>query len=290
MNDTINYDKLSFSFVIKVVCWLGINLSFLFLDDAYGSSKLLNNGAVAFNFFLTSSILFSIGRYVIIVLYNRRNSHKSTRGNFVLGINRLTAVLNSVFAVIALMMLLNIDPREFLTSMTIVAMALAVTFREYITNMISGLIVMFSEQLSVGDQVVFDKHQGRIVDITLANLVLKNEDEELVLIPNNLFFTSAMINKTAYISRFFVVRFELPFILSHQAVELEKSLKTYCTNHQQLQNQNHIKLMVTEIGGDYVKYKMELQASSNSIRNQKELESEILKEVLRLQSELAKAS
>src|SRR5690606_14602138 len=117
---------------------------------------------------------------------------------------------NAVFVVISLMIAFGIKPLEFLTSLTIVAMAIAVLFRDYITNMLSGLFIMFSEQLSVGDRIKVGDQKGRIIDITFANIELQNDEDDIVMIPNNLVFTNPMVNLSAHRSNLFTVKFELP--------------------------------------------------------------------------------
>src|SRR5690606_675289 len=158
-----NKDTNPLQFIIKVASWVLLYTSFWYFGDFYTEYPRLDRVSNGLNLFLTTSILFSIGRYIIITIYNKRHEKRIVRGNFVLGINRLTVVLNTTMAGISLMIALGIDPREFVTSMTIVAMALAVTFREYITNLLSGLFIMFSDQFSVGDRVKIGEHKGRII-------------------------------------------------------------------------------------------------------------------------------
>src|SRR5690606_4496714 len=156
----------------------------------------------------------------------RGRSKKSSRvrGNYVLGINQIATLLNVVFVVLGLMLAFGIDPGKFLTSITIVAMAIALLFRDYITNMISGLLIMFSDQFTIGDTVKVGEHQGKIMDITLANMVIKNEDDDIVLIPNNTAFTSNIINHSLQNSRKLTIDFELPLVDSYEQGALEQSL------------------------------------------------------------------
>lgn len=279
--DTRKRNRLvSAPFVLKVLAGIAVNACLFYFSDFLEINRKLNNIAVGLNFFLTASIFFSIGRYIIIMLYTQRHFHKSTRGNFVLGINRLTAVLNATFAVIMIMIFLNIDPREFLTSMTIVAMAFAVTFREYITNMISGLIIMFSDQMSVGDKVVFSDNEGTIVDITLTNMVLLDDESNLVLVPNNLFFTSWMINKSSRISSLSHIRFKLPFNERSDFHALESHLKKVLSQHPKVHRVDDIELQVIDIDGDQIRYRIDFYLSDSQPRIQKEVKNLLLTEVL----------
>jgi len=271
------------TFIVKSVLWIALIVSFPVMEEAYNKSNSLSQIAYALNTFLTASILFSVGRFILIALYNRRHAQHSVRGNFVLGINRVTVVLNAVFAIISLMIAFGINPINFLTSMTIVAMAIAVTFREYITNMISGLILMFSEQFSIGDRIKVGEYNGKIVDITLANIVIKNDDDDIVLIPNNAAFTEKVVNKSVHQSNKLSVKFELPLHSAMFMEQLEADLRKLLKNHAEVSWSNDVALKVIDIGKDYVKYKIEFVAVNSTNRLHRQLENEVLVEVLKYQ-------
>lgn len=229
--------------------------------------------------FLIPGIVVSVLRFIVIGIYNARHAGKTVRGNFVLGINRLTVVINSTLFVIALMFVFGINPVEFLTGMTIVAMAIAVTFRDYITNMLSGLFIMFSDQLSVGDFVEVDGNRGIIKDITFSSLVMKNEDGDVLTVPNNMVFTHPLINLSAHNPGAFVVKFHLPFEMAVHTPALDKFLHQ---DGQPRQHGNEYKignLLVCELGKDFVSYKIELRTTTTDIRLHQDIENEILSKV-----------
>ncbi|WP_437919745.1 mechanosensitive ion channel family protein [Sphingobacterium sp. LRF_L2] len=267
-------------FIIKLTVWILLYISFWYFSDFYKTHRVLDNASNALNLFLTASIIFSVGRFIIITLYNKRNENRSVRGNFVLGINRLTAVLNTSTGIIAIMLTFGINPAAFVTSLTIVAMAIAVTFREYITNMLSGLFIMFNDQLSVGDRIKIGEYKGRIVDITFSSIIIQDEEDDIIMVPNNLVFTSPMVNFSAHRSNLFSVRFELPLQTAVEVDKLEESIQKTLLNHPYLTEDNDLHLKVVEIGKDFVKYKMEMHATSSSNKLHKQLENEILLEVL----------
>lgn len=270
--------KLLLVFAIIVVSW---NLK---LGD---TAKQVIKGMSTF---LIPSIIISVLRFGLISIYNARHANRTVRGNFVLGINRLTAILNSVFLVIAIMISFGIQPIEFLTSLTIVAMAIAVLFRDYITNMISGLFIMFSEQLSVGDRIKVGDNKGRIIDITFAHIELQNEEDDIIMIPNNLVFTHPLLNLSAHRSNLFTVRFSLPLESSINTVNLEDEIKKILLNHPSLDPKAEIDFRVVEIAKDFVQYKIELHAISSSNRLHKQIENELLKEILRIENNHIKVS
>jgi len=233
---------------------------------------------------LTANLLISIGRFLIVSLYNRKHANHDVRGNFVLGISRVARVLNAAMIVVTVMIALGIDPKEFITSMTIVAMAIAVIFREYITNMISGLLVMFSDQFSIGDHIKISNYQGKIVDITLANIVVRDEDDDVVLIPNNLIFTSTMVNKSSQKSNKLIVKFELPLEKPLEITSFENHLKPLLKVNSNIIWNDLFKIKVAEVGKDFVKYKIELTTISSSNKLHHQIQNEILNEMLLFRS------
>ncbi|ERJ59810.1 mechanosensitive ion channel family protein [Sphingobacterium paucimobilis] len=284
-----NNNKVPFTFIIKIIL-LGMTIAFFLNTTAKDEITWWYQGVRGFYFFLVPSIIVSIIRFTIISFYNVRHAKKAVRGNFVLGINRVTAMLNAVFVIIGLMIAFGIKPIEFLTSLTIVAMAIAVLFRDYITNMLSGLFIMFSEQLSVGDRIKVGDQKGRIVDITFANIELQNDEDDIVMIPNNLVFTNPMVNLSAHRSNLFAVKFELPLSIDVSVDNLEAYIRETLLNHPNLAPNNELDLEVIEIGKDFVRYKIELYAVSSSNKLHKNIENEILKYILAFKHRQAKSS
>lgn len=272
--------SISISFIARTALLIALTVSFVLFADFYEKKYVIRNIAYGLNTFLTASVLISIGHFIVVKLYNSRHEHHVVRGNFVLGITRVATVGNVFFMIVSLMIALGIDPKEFITSMTIVAMAIAVIFREYITNMISGLIIMFSDQFSIGDRIKIGEYQGKIVDITLANLVVRDEDDDAVMIPNNLVFTATLVNKTSQKSDKIVVKFELPIDRAVAVEQLEKYLTPLFGTNPNLDHAKGFTVKIADLSKDYVKYKVEVSTISSSNKIHQQVQSRILNEVL----------
>lgn len=271
-------------FIVKIVLWILLNLSFIYFGAFYNEHNFFDRFSNALNLFLSLSIIFSLGRFVLIVLYNKRHERRIVRGNFVLGVNRLTAVLNTTVGVIAIMIAVGIDPRDFVTSLTIVAMAIAVIFREYITNMISGLLIMFSDQLSVGDRVKIGDHNGRIIDITLTSVIIQDDEDDMVIVPNNMIFMTAIVNSSAHRSALVSIRFELPLDLAVDIDLLQVRIQDIIINHPNLIDETPSEIMVLAITKDAVRCKLDIRAVSSSNSLHRQLENEVLKTVLKFKT------
>lgn len=275
-------------FVLKVVLWVIIAYSFTADTDLYRENPRLAQLAYGVNTFLTGSILISIGQFIFISLYRRRNKKNNrVRGNYVLGINQIATLLNVVFVILGLMLVFGINPKEFLTSITIVAMAIALLFRDYITNMISGLLIMFSDQFTIGDTVRIGEYQGKIMDITLANIMVKNDDDDVVLIPNNTAFTTNIINQSLQNSRKLTVEFELSLANSYDHEALEKNLLAALQQHGADIVQGSFQLRVVGIGKDAVHYKLQFSTSKMDTRLRRKVRNDLYLSIIAHEAEQA---
>lgn len=245
-------------FLIRLVCLILI-IYYLNSEHALNSSSdLVFNLAIGVLIPLLASIIISIGAFFIILIYNRTNNSSSSKKNFILGINRISTIFNVIFIVIGIMTALGINPKEFITSITIVAMAVAITFKEYLTNMISGLFIMFSNRLKLGDVIKAGEYKGVIVDITLANVVLKTEEDELIYIPNNNAFTTTFANLTAFESDHLHVVFSTPFEVEFDMSTLKSVVVEELDIYKEYLDLDEIEIKPLGIEFDRKKFKVQI--------------------------------
>lgn len=231
--------------------------------------------------FLSTSVLISIFRFVILFIYSKRkNLRNNTVSNFVLGINQVATILNVTFFIIAIFVLLGIDVKEFLTSITLVAMAIALIFREYITNMISGLIIMFSDKYEVTDYIKIGEYSGRIENMSLQNVQIRNEDGDTVLIPNNAFFTSNIVNKSIDNKGSFVMDFQIPILYSTKEILIEKFTEEFFSQQKDIPNLKSYKLSISKLTYEYIQFKLNLEYEYVADLNFPKIKSDYLKFLL----------
>ena len=76
--------------------------------------------------------------------------------------------------------------------------------------------------VNIGDTVMIADTKGKIIDITLSNVHLLNEDDDIVYIPNNNVFASQIINYTRRELKKSSIDFELDVAQIEQLEKLEK--------------------------------------------------------------------
>ena len=275
-NIEVNERKKRIIFVLKVLAYF----TFLVLQEAIEPDKNL-----LFSKLLSGNILVSLGRIFLVRFYLRKKKTNSLHSNFVLGINRIASLLNVIILLIAIMVFFDIDPKEFLSSITIVAAAIALLSRDYIINMLNGLIIMFSDQITLGDYIKVGEHQGKIKDITLLNIVLLNDDYDLVMVPNSLILTANVVNYSRQNIRKLTFDFEATNHSLLNVDEMENELKAKIKPFKEEVQSDSISLKALEIKKDIVKMKLQIQLNNKSRESERKIRRIINQAIINLTGE-----
>jgi len=221
--------------LVKATVYLFLVYFYINKPLLYANYPRIDKAAGAVMVFLGPSLVISVVRLIVIYWYIRKHKFKNNvKDNFILGINRIESILNTVFMVVAAITLFDITLDKFIFSVSIVAAAIAVTFKDYINNMINGLIIMFSDRLSLGDHIRIGEHEGKILDITLINMILQNEDSDMVIIPNSLAFSSVIVNQSKQNIKKLSIEFDMSlangFTPEYLENHLNKIIHSYSEN------------------------------------------------------------
>lgn len=81
--------------------------------------------------------------------------------------------------------------------LTLIAIALIVGERDALKNLSARPFLDLYSQYKVGDKIRIREFCGKVVEINPLNTILINDKSELIIIPNALFLSDIMINKTS---------------------------------------------------------------------------------------------
>ncbi|MDI1233057.1 MAG: mechanosensitive ion channel [bacterium] len=164
--------------------------------------------------------LYSL-KFAMLIVYKKRNNIKG-KDNFVIGVNTIYYLLLSAISLIFVLVLFRINVREFFTSISIIAAAIAILAKDYISNAINGMILMFNNQISINDYIQIGEQKGKISHISLLNVQLVNENDDLIFIPNNMVLGNEIINYTKGSSLKTSIQFstDIKFISSIDELEI----------------------------------------------------------------------
>jgi small-conductance mechanosensitive channel len=266
-------------FVVKLALLVGL----IVLQNQF-PSFLLDLGIPdrylrALLFFLTGQLIISFARSTLATLYRRKHLEaKGRRDNFILGINQIAGIASFVVFAFAALMVFDIHIREALTAISIVAAAIAILSKDYVSNMINGMILMFSNQISLDDMVQIGEHRGKIVDLTLLHVHVLNDDDDVIYIPNNLLLTEGIINYTRRPLGKISVEFDLPLSRVESVEDVERYLQEILSPHREQIVKGSYHLKTIRLSKDSVSFKFQCLLKEKGDR---EVERSIKKMVLR---------
>lgn len=248
----MRYFILFFEISLVVFFFLFRNSSYL-EDAALDLSWLQTLGK-----FLIYLVLLDAVRRVARLWYGRKYRHlRGEKTNFDYGINNIAKVLAFLGGGVYLFQLFGVDIRTLLTSVSIVAAAIAIITKEYINDFLVGLYFSFSRNFEINDYVKVGEHKGKITELQILKLRLLNDDDDSVLIPNTKVYNSEIINYTRRDIRLMSIDFELN-INSVQTIELlEEELMRSLTDFMEFIEEGSFNLRIVEIKKDLVQLKFQ---------------------------------
>jgi small-conductance mechanosensitive channel len=169
--------------------------------------------------------------YIYSLRYKSSTALK--KDNFLVGLKNTFTILSVIATFLALFGILGIDPKTLFTTLSIVAAAIAIITKDFITEMNIGVINSFSNKLEIDDYVKAGNQKGKIVDIGLQKITMLNDDDDLVYIPNTLFYNNELINYTkrdfGRMSVDFEIKIEYVENLDQLEIDLMEGLSEYAS-------------------------------------------------------------
>jgi len=268
-------------FAVKIIFYLLLIAVLFYWTNFYQENKenIETNYFVvrlieAVLFFFTGHLVITIFRLILIGVYNRRHWLRRSE-NFVVGINQASTVLSVFIFFLAVLLLFEITITQLFASVGFAAAAFAILFKDYISNMINGLIIMFNNQVSIGDFVKIGNQKGHIVDIKLMNMHMINEDDELVLIPNIAFFNTEMINYSKQAIPKVIVEFQVAHTFGNKLEALKTHLIESLKEYEQYIIPDSYALKIIKLGKDQLDLKFQVVLHEDNDHIEKQIKRKV---------------
>jgi small-conductance mechanosensitive channel len=216
--------------------------------------------------------------------YRRRHKIRG-EDNFVIGVGHIYSILLFIGVVAGILSLFRINAKELFTSLSIIFAGIAILSKDYISNMINGMILTFSGQMSIGDNVRIGEQRGKITDITLLNIHLQNDDDDIIYIPNNVVFNVEVINYTKREVKRTSIDFDIDLKFLKTIEDLEANLVEALKPFHDLIREDSYYLRVFEVHKDRISLKFQYILKEPN----KELERQIRRRTVRRLIEIISA-
>mgnify|MGYP005991668873 CR=1 FL=1 len=159
-----------------------------------GLVRLLPNIAVAI---VLMVIFYFIARLVKRIIINR--TAKSGRENLgtVAGGFVKSVILVAGFLLAATIVIPTLKPGDLIAGLGVSSVAIGFAFQDILQNWLAGLLILLRQPFEVDDQIVVNGFEGSVERIETRATIIKQYNNERVVIPNSDIYTNAVKVKTA---------------------------------------------------------------------------------------------
>lgn len=227
-------------------------------------------------FYIAVNITSNAAKYV----YSRKNKiPRDKKNNVHFGIENIARFALTIGVLFTALSIFGVDPIEIITSLTIVAAAIAILTKEFMADFLSGIYLSFSHTFEINDYVKIDNQKGKIVEISMFKVKILNDDDDSVIIPNSRVHFNDIINYTRRDARLMTVDFELSLEYLDSIEQLEKELISSLGGFDGYIEPKSYQLKVIELKKDYLELKFQYTLKQVDRDLQRKIRKKTMREV-----------
>ena len=264
-------------FLFKIVCL--IYLIFLkegFLDNQKLPPIFYTPIAISIIHFLIFFLAVNlIIRFTQMIYRKRKRKGDKYSDNVIIGLQNIYYLLMVMAITVTIIGFFGIEFSKLLTALSIVAAAIAIISKEFVSDIIAGMSITFSKELSIGDYVKVGEYKGGVIDINLHKIVLHHDDDDIIYIPNSKAYNDDIINYTQKEIRKFNVDFAINSELNIPLSALQVTIHRVLLRYNDSIVLDSEKLKVINILKDEIRYKLQFKLNQMNPILAEQIKSEI---------------
>ena len=226
-------------------------------------------------YYFALSLLMGFIKSFFVFLYKKKNEYTPDYfDNFILGIDRVSFLILNLTFFFLFLYLLNINIKDFMTSISIFAVALVLIFKDYIANMINGMIIMFSPDLNLKEYIKVGEHKGRIINISFLNTEIRTEEGDIIFIPNTQMITEKVTNYSKSNIKKIRYEFKLPLSYAGKIDDLTSYIsKGLCKEFEGLMTEENINIKINTLDKDNIHLILEVTSQKYNFKFEDKVKS-----------------
>jgi len=183
------------------------------MEDIYIALSEIRQDIPWRNIFLGLSVLF-VGQVVlrffdwVLQMYLEQIKEQRKIYNF----RKFTIYLYNIILFIFFLKILKVDMKVVLGAAGFMTLAIGFAARTPISNLISGMFLVFERPFVVGDVIEVNDYRGEVISLNLMSLTMRTLDNLMVRIPNEMVIGVVVRN----ISYFPIRRLSLSYMISNR--------------------------------------------------------------------------
>jgi MscS family membrane protein len=245
------------NFVLKLLLLIVLLVASHYIEEMHVLPRWENLIMSLLNFAIFVTALNLI--YNSVLYYYRRGKKMTTsqRDNITTVFQNIYLLIVGLGFIFMALRSVGIDIVAFLTSLSIVAAAIAIVFKDYISPVIAGFLIAFSREINIDDYIQVGSQKGKVINMSLTKLSLLNEDDDMIILANDNVYQSDLVNYTRGNVRKVSINFDLGHSFKGSVEELESNLINALVEYHDVIEQDSFNLRIVAIHKDSLELKFQ---------------------------------
>jgi small-conductance mechanosensitive channel len=111
-------------------------------------------------------------------------------------IAKITKYVIYMIGILSVIAFLGFDLTSLIVGLGALSIAISFATSTIIQNLVSGLLVQADRAFQIGDRIMIQGTEGKVVKITVRTTVIETKEGDWVYIPNALFMSNLLTRKT----------------------------------------------------------------------------------------------
>ncbi|MCC6817254.1 MAG: mechanosensitive ion channel family protein [Saprospiraceae bacterium] len=269
-------NTIKFVFKLLVLCLLIIFQKSIFNGYTY-PEYISTNLVVKIYYFAIFWLSINLVIRTIQFFYRKRKKYGiKFSDNVIVGLQNIYYILVFSGLGITLLGFAGVELKELVTALSIVAASIAIITKEIALDILCGIQFSFSKEIAIGDYVKIGEQQGEVLDINITKIILLNENDDIIYIPNSKAYYAEMINYTQKELRKYNVEFAISPQLSLSLEQFRKLVDKVLLEYIDYLDDEEINLKITGIKNHEIGYKVQFKLNQVNPRMANEIKSKIM--------------
>lgn len=228
-------------------------------------------------------LILNFAKEIIFFWYRKSKKIDPTRtDNIILGLNNITVLVVGIVTVLTGIALMGIDVKAFFASLSIIAAAIAIISKDYISNVIGGMLIAFSSDVNLGDYIKVGGNKGKVIDMSITMFSLLTDDDDVVIIPNNMVYALDVINYTKRAIKKTSIEFEISLEAISTVSQLEEDLIATLKEFDSIIQSDSYNLKAVGIKKDLIEFKFQYILDIPDREKEKNIRKKVIRRVVQI--------
>lgn len=233
--------------------------------------------------YLSSILILTFIKTALVYIHRRRKKMRSDSIDSVIaGVQNIYWLTATLITIASILTLMGVDVVSLLSSLTIIAAAIAILSKDYISNIISGMLLAFSSDVALGDYIKVGQNKGRIIDMSLTMISILTDNDDVAIVPNNMVYTLDVINYTKMEIKKTSIEFEVLLEAVETVKKLEEDLIAAVEEYKDMIQPDSYSIRVDAIKKDLLECKFQYILTSPDRILERNIRKKVIRRVVQI--------